>query len=89
MTSFHIRSIISPGIGYNIYKTIEYKDCFTVVQIEITRGLSVSETVTVANLVIIDNIREVDLSQDECKVIVFRLDTNNCNGTLQPVASFM
>ena len=48
-----------------------------------------SETVTVANLVIIDNIREVDLSQDECKVIVFRLDTNNCNCTLQPVASSM
>ena len=48
-----------------------------------------SETVTVANLVIIDNIREVDLSQDECKVIVFRLDTNNCNGTPQPVAGFM
>ena len=32
------------------------------------------KTVTVANLVINDNIREVDLSQDECRVIVFRLE---------------
>lgn len=51
--------------------------------------MSGQKTVTVANLVIIDNIREVDLSQDECTVIVFRLDTNNCNGTLQPLASFI
>ena len=51
--------------------------------------MSGQKTVTAANLVINDNIREVDLSQDECKVVVFRLDTNNCNGILQPVASFM
>ena len=59
-------------------------------------------TVTVANLVVNDNIREVDVSQDEGaslarvsvttsmgKLLVFRLDTDNCNGTLQPVASIM
>lgn len=57
---------------------------------------------TVANLVVNDNIREVDVSQDEGaslarvsvtssmgKLLVFRLDTDNCNGTLQPAASVM
>ena len=59
-------------------------------------------TVTVANLVVNDNIREVDVSQDEGaslarvsvtssmgKLLVFRFDTDNCNGTLQPAASVM
>jgi len=59
-------------------------------------------TVTVANLVVNDNIREVDVSQDEGeslarvsvisslgKLLVFKLDTDNCNGTVQPVASVM
>ena len=55
-----------------------------------------------ANLVVNDNIREVDVSQDEGaslarvsvttsmgKLVMFRLDTDNCNGTPQPVASVM
>ena len=59
-------------------------------------------TVTVASLVVNDNIREVDVSQDEGeslarvsvisslgKLLVFKLDTDNCNGTVQPVISVM
>ena len=51
-------------------------------------------TVTVANLVVNDNIREVGVSQDEGaslahvslnsskgKLLVFQLDTDNCNAT--------
>ena len=60
--------------------------------------LGKKKTATVANLVVNDNIREVDVCEHEGlarvsvassggKLLVFRLDPKNCNGTLQPVAS--